>query len=88
MAYFAITYDLIKRKDYSTLWEEMESLNAHKAMNSFYLLEVNNTATQIKDHLKNFTDADDKLMVVEFSKKPTFTKANAGTNDWLNERFS
>ena len=84
MANFVIAYDLIKHKDYPKLWEEMTRLNAHKAIRDFYFVSLNNTASEIRDHLKSFVDDDDKVMVVEFQKKPSFTKANAGTNDWIN----
>ena len=85
MANFAITYDLIKRKDYQTLWDELERLGAHKALNSFYLLSIDNSAQVVKDHLAQYIDDDDKLMVVKFTGNPAFTKAHAGTNKWIEE---
>lgn len=85
MALFAVTYDLMKGKDYQTLWDELERLGGHKALASFYLLDLNNTASEVRDHLRQYIDDDDKLMVVEFVGKPAFTKANAGTNKWIEE---
>lgn len=87
MSYFAITYDLINQKDYQKLWDEMERLNAIKSLNSFYLLEASNTATQIKNHLENFIDDDDRVMVIEFSIKPAYNIALQGTNAWVDARF-
>ncbi|MEX2450431.1 MAG: hypothetical protein WD407_06205 [Rhodospirillales bacterium] len=85
MALFVISYDLIKRKDYQTLWDELDRLNGQKALNSFYLINLNSTAAQVRDHFKDFIDDDDRLIVVEFSKEPKFTKALKGTTKWIEE---
>lgn len=87
MALFAISYDLIKRKDYPKLWEEFERLGAHKPLRSLYLASLNNTAAEVRDHFQQFIDDDDMLIVIEFNKKPAFSKARQGTNDWINENF-
>lgn len=89
MALFAITYDLMKGKDYPKLREEMERLGAHKALASFYLANLaTDDPAVVRDHLKKFIDDDDKLMVVRFVGKPAFTKANAGTNAWVDANIS
>ncbi|WP_252928129.1 CRISPR-associated protein Cas2 [Aliihoeflea sp. 40Bstr573] len=80
-----IGYDLIRRKDYPKLWEEMERLSAHKAIRDFYLANLNNTAVEVRNHLRSFVDEDDRVIVIEFSKKPQFTMALEGTNDWIAE---
>lgn len=83
MALFAVSYDLKKNKDYPTLWEEFTRLGGHKALESFYLLDLNTTAPLLRDHLRGFVDEDDMLMVVEFMGKPAFIRARQGTNDWI-----
>lgn len=85
MANFVIGYDLIKLKDYPKLWAEMERLGAHKAMRDFYLVNLDNTPTEVKDHLKQFVDEDDRVFVVEFTKEPKFTKALKGTKGWISD---
>lgn len=86
MGLFTISYDLIKRKDYQTLWDELDRLRAHKAMASFYLANLTvEDPVEVRDHLKKFIDEDDKLMVTKLVGKPSFTKANAGTNDWISK---
>ena len=87
MAYLLATYDLVRNKDYKRLIDELERLGAHKALLSVWLLDVGWTAKQACDHLSNFVDDDDKLMVVEFSKRPAFTRAFQGTNAWIEARF-
>jgi hypothetical protein len=83
MALFAVNYDLVKQKDYQPLWDELARLGAHKALLSMYLVNLDNTAQEVVDHLARYIDNDDRLMVIEFSKKPVFTKALKGTNDWI-----
>ena len=64
----------------------MDSLGAHKALNSFYLVNLTNTDPQeVLNHLKGYVDSDDRLMVVRFTGKPAFTKAHAGTNNWIKD---
>lgn len=87
MALFSVTYDLIKDKDYDALIGRLEELDTVKVQFSQWFLAANNTASEIKDHLAHYVDDDDKLMIVEFSKRPQFTKAIKGTNDWLNKHF-
>lgn len=83
MTTFTVTYDLIKRKDYKTLIDELERLHAHRALASFWLINLNNTAKEVHDHFKGFVDSDDKIWVSELTKVHWFGNANAGTNDWL-----
>ena len=87
MAYFSITYQLNDQKNYPKLWDEFDKLGAVKVQNSQYFLDINNTTVEIKNHFGQFIDDDDMLMVVRFTIRPTFTKAKAGTNNWLNARF-
>lgn len=88
MAYFAIKYQLNDSKDYPPLWEELSRLDAHKVLRSFYFLDVDSTAKELRDHFKNFIDADDAVVVVPFSTRPHHNNAFVGTNDWIKARFS
>ena len=83
MTTYVFTYDLIKRKDYPKLWDELKRLGAHRALESFWLLNVENTTKVLHDHLKSFVDNDDRIWVSELTKKHNFVNAKAGTNDWL-----
>ena len=83
MATFVLTYDLVKRKDYQTLWDELERLGAHRALDSFWLVDLNNTAKEVHDHFKGFVDDDDRIWVSELTKKHWYSNAKGGTNQWL-----
>lgn len=87
MPLFSVTYDLIKEKNYSALIDKLNELDSVKVQLSQWLISINNTASEVKEYLGYYVDEDDKLMVIEFSKRPQFTKSLKGTNDWLNNHF-
>jgi CRISPR-associated endonuclease Cas2 len=87
MAYFLVTYDLVEDKDYKKLIDELKELGAHRPALSVWFVELKNTAVEVKDHLAGYMDRDDKLIVVEFSKRPATKMAFEGTKDWLDARF-
>ena len=90
MAYFVISYDLVKEKsgfDYGPLTTELKGLDAVRTELSVWYLDTANTAQEVYNHLKPFVDSDDRLMVVEFSKKPAWGNALKGTRDWVDARF-
>ena len=88
MAKFSVSYQLNKKKNYPKLWEEMERLDAHKAMNDYYLLDVNlNTAAEMRSHLEAFVDSDDMLFVVRLDSRPAPLRCYTGTKAWLDDRF-
>jgi len=83
MTTYVLTYDLIKRKDYETLWAELKRLKAHRALESFWLINVTNSAKELHGHLSKYIDNDDRLWVSELTKQYWYNNAKAGTNDWL-----
>jgi len=84
MTTFTVSYDLIKRKDYQTLWDELARLGAFRTQASYWLVNVNlPTAKQLHDHLKQYVDQDDRLWVSELTTNYWYSNALAGTNDWL-----
>ena len=89
MAYFSVSYQLNKAKDYKPLWAEMERLDAHKAMRDYYLLDVDvTTSADLSAHLQEFIDdKDDMLFVAKLDSKPAAHRCYQGTNDWIKARF-
>jgi CRISPR-associated endonuclease Cas2 len=82
---YTVSYDLIKRKDYQSLWDELSRLGAHRTQASYWLVNVSNTAKELLGHLKKFVDSDDKIWVSELTRNYDFANANLGTNDWLSK---
>lgn len=87
MAYFAITYDLVKNKDYQDLINVLEDLGAVRAQLSFWLLDLDTQTATLKAHLAAYVDEDDKLMVIRFTDRPRFTRAFTPAIDWIKQRF-
>ena len=83
MAFFAVSYDLVKRKDYPELWEEMARLGAHKALLSLYLLNLSNDdPKEVRDHFAQYIDSDDRLLVIKIDDAASL-RCFKGTNDWI-----
>lgn len=88
MPFYAISYDLIKQKDYPELWKEMDRIGAQKVLLSLYFVSLTNrTAEEVKNHLLQFVDKDDRIMVIPFNSKPAYNIGLKGTAAWLKEHF-
>lgn len=86
MAIFVLSYDLkAPGRDYKPLVDELKRLDAHRTLDSFWLINVDNTARDLLEHFKSFLDESDALWVLELTKAHTFTNAKAGTNDWIRD---
>lgn len=87
MAFFAASYDLIKRKDYPELWAAFKEISAHKCLRSVYLCDVECGAAELLAYLRQFIDDDDQMIVVPFDEKPSAHRCIRGTNAWIDARF-
>ncbi len=69
MKLFLVTYDLrAPGQDYGSLWSALTSLQARRALESVWILKGPYSCTQVRDHLRQFIDANDRLLVVEPSE--------------------
>ena len=86
MAVYVVTYDLRNEsgtQDYEVLWQELKRLDAHRALDSVWLVNINGTAKQVHDHIKRFVDNDDRLWVSELTKNHWYSNVRGGTNKWI-----
>ena len=75
MAAYLVSYDLNKEgKDYADLIAAIKRLNCGKVLFSEWLVATDSTAEQVFDYLRQFTDSNDGLLVVELT----------GTAKWVN----
>lgn len=88
MAVFVLTYDLIGRKDYQSLWDELIRLGGHRALASFWLLNLNNTAVEVHDHFRRFLDHDDRLWVSALTRNTSYSNPIDGTDPWIAVNFA
>jgi len=86
MAIYIVSYDLINEsgsQDYEPLWDEFERLGAQKTQYSVWLINLDNTSSEVRDHFAAFLDKDDRIMVCELTKKHAYINAIGGTKAWL-----
>ncbi len=90
MALFLISYDLHKDRNYQPLYDAMEKLESKAILESVWMLEVNNTATEVRDWLHDLLDDDDKIFVIELRPQHAWASRNLGTsvNNWIREHNS
>jgi hypothetical protein len=90
MAFYVVTYDLVKKNEseYQELWDELDSLDSVKTQDSVYLVASSDTQREMFDRLRAHVQENDRLMVVTFSKRPSYKKALKGTNDWIEKHFA
>jgi hypothetical protein len=59
-----ITYDLKPENEYPRLFAALRAMGACKPLNGCWVVDVQFTTSQMRDHLKKFVDEDDRLLVV------------------------
>lgn len=66
MALYFVDYDLRKQHDYQKLYDALQALGAIRVLESLWALKHSNTnCTQVRDHLKQYMDKDDGVIVSE-----------------------
>ncbi|AWN35212.1 SinR [Methylobacterium radiodurans] len=89
MALFVISYDLHNQRDYPRIWQRLEELGAAKLLESLWLLDINNSTTEVRDHLKSYIDQDDSLAVIELKQGSMWATVRAMPNgiNWLKQHL-
>lgn len=86
MTLFIISYDLIKYKDYPKLWAALEANNAHRVLDSVWVMSANTTPRDMVEWLKQYVDNDDKIFVAKTEPEHLwYTNAKVGTNKWVSK---
>jgi hypothetical protein len=67
MPKFVISYDLMSPgKNYDALWAELKRLNARRLLLSQWAANINDAdATRLRDHLRQYMDANDRILVMD-----------------------
>lgn len=73
MALYFLSYDLRKARNYQPLYDELNRIRAVRVLESVWSFEMDNTNTAtLRDHLRNYLDADDGVLVVKASEWASF----------------
>jgi CRISPR associated protein Cas2 family len=86
MTDYTLAFDLVNEQsshDYEPLWTELKQLGGHRTQYSLWLINVNNTAKETCDQLRNLLDKGDRVWVLELTANHYFANATGGTNDWI-----
>jgi len=83
MACYIISYDLVSDRDYESLYKAIKSYGtwAH-ITESTWAVVTNQNATQIRDYLLKFVDADDRIFVVRSGSAAAWKNVIC-KNEWL-----
>ena len=67
MKVFFVDYDLRGDRDYQTLYDELNRLHGIRVLESLWSLKLNDNTTcvSLRDHLMQFIDSDDGIIVSE-----------------------
>lgn len=89
MTTYIVSYDLIKEKDYPKLIEELEKYESCKPLLSVWVIVTEQSAVEIRDHLKNFIDENDKLLVVQVTSPGVgaWRKLGSSISEWLKKHL-
>ena len=88
MAIYCISYDLIDKKNYPRLHDKIRSYKTYAhAHDSLWFIQSSEQASDIRDGLKEYTDKDDKLLVIRVILPWASTNLSKEVSDWLKRRF-
>ena len=89
MALFVVAYDLknADTEDYKALKDALDRMDSVHTQESVWYVDRASSSKGLYDLLKPHMSEGDKLMVVEFSKKPTWNVGLKGTKDWIDRKF-
>ena len=73
MALYFLTYDLRGGGDYQKLYDELGNFDGVQVLESTWCFKrINTSASQLRDHFKEFIDKDDGLLVDQSNSWATF----------------
>lgn len=65
---YLVSYDLVKNKDYTKLWEALKAIGAVRVLDSEWVVRrAGTTPKGLADYLIQFMDGDDRILVTELS---------------------
>ena len=67
MAKLLITYDLKPENEYARLWAALRAMGGCRPVPAAWVVDVQLTASQMRDHLRKFIEDDDRLVVVSLA---------------------
>jgi hypothetical protein len=83
MKCYIISYDLVNQRDYESLHKAIKSYSGWaKITESTWAVKTDNTAKEIRDHLSEFLDQDDRVFVIKSGVEAAWRNSIC-KNEWL-----
>lgn len=87
MKCYIISYDLRNDRNYEDLYEALRSYPKWaRIVDSTWAVVTSKTAVQIRDHLDQILDEDDRLLVVKSGTEAAWRNVRC-SNKWLKENL-
>lgn len=84
MKIYQIDYDLRKQRDYESLYQRIKSYpNWCHALESTWLIQSDQSALQIHNHLFGVMDEDDGLLVTQITRDAAWIGVHPKVSEWL-----
>lgn len=81
---YIISYDLIADKDYSSLYKAIKNYGTYAhVLESVWIVNSSTSSVDIRDNLKSFLDADDKIFVAKLTGQSAWINLNKEVADWI-----
>ena len=78
---YFLSYDLIKNKDYKTLYQELAKFGAMQVLESVWCFKYSdNSSVFLRDHFRKFTDSDDRILLIKSADWAGFNLKNNPNN--------
>lgn len=89
MRVLSINYDLRQPgRNYESLYEAIKSYGTYwHALDSFWVVSTSQTAQQVRDHLSQFIDRNDRLIVVRMSGEAAWQGLPDQGSTWLKQQL-
>lgn len=91
MSVYLVTYDLVRENsshDYGPLLARLRELGGVRTHLSEWLIELNGDTQQtVFDHFQEYIDGNDRLMVIEVTKRPVWNSGLKGTQAFIDAHF-
>jgi len=89
MKIYSINYDLRKHRDYDSLYQAIKSYGTYAhVLESVWMIVTERTSAQIRDHLKQYMDRDDGLMVSQSTGEAAWMNLSDDVSRWLKQSLA
>lgn len=90
MAVFMLSYDLRRPgQNYQALYDELKRQDSVRVLESVWLLDVPQTAAQLRDAVASYLDRNDGVLVIEITQSAAWAYTNLiGTSgSWIKRKL-